>query len=335
MSHTSLPHPLGRLLVAAATAVTIFAGSAAAAATPPGSDADTVFPVTVVTKFGEIEVPAAPQRVVSVGYTDQDYLLALGVVPVGIREWYGEQPYATWPWAQDELGDATPEVLAADALNFEAIAGLEPDLIIAVGAGLTPEEYASLSVIAPTITAGPDSPQWGIPWRDGFLQVAAAVGKTADAEAIVAGIDAKFEAARTDHPEFAGLTGAVAFWWQDQPGAYATADPRSEFLVDLGFVIPAAFDELAGDSFYTSFSAEQIELLDVDVLVWVAASDTELAPIEESPLLDTLAVRQEGREVMPDETTVAAFSFNTPLSVDYLFEHLVPQLADAAASAAG
>ena len=43
---------------------------------------------------------------VSVGFSDQDTLLALGVVPVGIRDWYGDQPNAVWPWATDELGDA-------------------------------------------------------------------------------------------------------------------------------------------------------------------------------------------------------------------------------------
>ncbi|MGH3941431.1 MAG: hypothetical protein ACRDTG_22925 [Pseudonocardiaceae bacterium] len=33
--------------------------------------------------------------------SDHDYILALGVKPVGVAEWYGEYPSATWPWAQD------------------------------------------------------------------------------------------------------------------------------------------------------------------------------------------------------------------------------------------
>ena len=45
----------------------------------------------------------------SVGFTDQDFILALGVTPVGIRDWYGDQPFGTWPWAQDELGSAEPD----------------------------------------------------------------------------------------------------------------------------------------------------------------------------------------------------------------------------------
>ena len=54
----------------------------------------------------------AAARVVSVGLTEQDILLQLGVVPIAVTEWYGEKPFATWPWAEELLGDAEPEVLS-------------------------------------------------------------------------------------------------------------------------------------------------------------------------------------------------------------------------------
>lgn len=74
-----------------------------------GQPAD--FPVTVAHKYGTARVASPPKRVVTVGYNEQDFVLALGVEPVGVREWFGDQPNATWPWTQDELGDANPEVL--------------------------------------------------------------------------------------------------------------------------------------------------------------------------------------------------------------------------------
>ena len=49
-------------------------------------------------KYGDTIVPAEPQRVVVVGFTEQDILLALGVAPIATTEWYGDQPYAVWPW---------------------------------------------------------------------------------------------------------------------------------------------------------------------------------------------------------------------------------------------
>jgi iron complex transport system substrate-binding protein len=40
---------------------------------------------TIEHKFGAMEVPANPGRVVAVGYNEADFVLALGVVPVGVR----------------------------------------------------------------------------------------------------------------------------------------------------------------------------------------------------------------------------------------------------------
>src|SRR5215203_3716199 len=54
--------------------------------------AGAAFPLEVEHALGVTEVPAEPERVVTVGVTEQDVVLALGVTPVGVTEWYGEQP---------------------------------------------------------------------------------------------------------------------------------------------------------------------------------------------------------------------------------------------------
>src|SRR3712207_2799403 len=53
------------------------------------------FPVTIGNAFGTTEIPAEPQRVVTVGFNDQDFVLALGVTPVGERENLGEYDATT------------------------------------------------------------------------------------------------------------------------------------------------------------------------------------------------------------------------------------------------
>ena len=80
-------------------------GPAAPAA--PGGGAAAGFPVTIAHKYGDTTITAPPTRVVSLGYTDQDAILALSVVPVAIREFTGDQPSATWPWARDRLRVST------------------------------------------------------------------------------------------------------------------------------------------------------------------------------------------------------------------------------------
>ena len=71
--------------------------NASSGSTP--SSAPASFPTTITHAFGQTVVEAQPTRVVSVGVTEHDFLLALGVVPVAVTDWYGDQPYATWPWA--------------------------------------------------------------------------------------------------------------------------------------------------------------------------------------------------------------------------------------------
>lgn len=64
--------------------------SAPVAATDGG-----VFPVTVEHAFGSTQIAKAPQRVVSVGYTDDQAILAFGIKPVGMVDQYPNPPGKT------------------------------------------------------------------------------------------------------------------------------------------------------------------------------------------------------------------------------------------------
>ena len=295
-------------------------------ATTAAADAD-AFPVTIEHKYGSITVESEPQRVVSIGFSDQDTLLALGVKPVAIRDWYGDQPYATWPWAQDELGDAKPTVLGSAELNFEEIAALQPDLIVGVSSGMTDTDYAKLAQIAPTLAQPDDYIDYGTPWDVATELIGKAVGKPTEASALVEHVRGLYRAARTAHPEFEGATAAVSFFYNDSPGAYASQDSRSRIISDLGFTIPATFDELAGDAFYFSVSNEDISTLDTDVLIWIVASDAEIDKVKDIPVRSSLRAFSEGREVLTDELLSGAFSFGSPLSIEYVLDELVPELA--------
>src|ERR1700750_2757839 len=93
--------------------------------------------VTVKHLFGETKIAAPPKRVVSAGFTEQDDLLAVGVVPIAITNWWGDQPCGVWRWSLPKLGDAKPDVLSlADGIDVDKISALKPDLIVATNAGL-------------------------------------------------------------------------------------------------------------------------------------------------------------------------------------------------------
>lgn len=308
----------------ASTTPTPTVGTTAGTTDAPTSDA---FPVTIDHKYGTTTIDAEPERVVSVGFAEHDGLLALGVEPIAVRDWYGEQPYATWPWAQDELGDLQPEVIPAEAINFEQIAALEPDLIIGINSGMTDTEYATLSAIAPTVTQPAEFVDYGTPWREALAITGRATGRSAQAAEVTAEVESLYAGVRAEHPEFAGATAAVAFQFQGQPGAYATGDARAQMLAELGFVTPPEFDELAGDQFYFSLSAEQLPILDTDVIVWLVSDAPTIAEIRDTALRPTLRAFAEGREVVADPMLAGAFSHGSPLSIPFVLDELVPELA--------
>ena len=87
---------------------------------PKGGAEEGAFPVTITHKYGETKVEAAPERVVCVGLTDQDTLLALGIVPVGVSYWFGEKSKrGIYTWAEEAFGDAEPPTLLMNTNGVE------------------------------------------------------------------------------------------------------------------------------------------------------------------------------------------------------------------------
>lgn len=318
----------------AATAAQEAAGEAGAleADTPA---ADAAFPVVVEHKFGATEIAEEPERVVALGFTDQDALLALGVTPVAVRYWYGDEPHAVFPWAQDALGDAEPEVLEMPfgELDYEAVAALEPDLISAVYAGLTEEEHARLSQLAPTIAQASGYVDFGMPWQEMTVMVGRAVGRAQEAGRLVAEVEGRFAEARAAHPEWTGRSVAVASGPKvdGQYHVYGPEDARARVFAELGFEIPDELAEIAGEAFYGTISAEQVALLERDLVAFhqMAFVDGGRAGIEDDALLGRLDAMADGRVVYVEGELDDAFQFSTVLSLPYLLDGIVPLIEDA------
>lgn len=294
-----------------------------------GNTPDGVFPVTVEHALGTTTIEAEPQRVVTVGVTEQDFVLAVGVTPVGVTDWYGDQPYATWPWAQDELGDAQPEVLTTDdGFNYEAIAALEPDLIIGTNAGIEDDSFKKLSAIAPTIAHPADAPLYFSPWDDQARLIGAALGRGQQMESVISDIADQFAQAAADHPEFDGVSAIFlqnAFY---DGNAIAYQEGLStDFLTDLGFVIPSGLDAFATDG-QAYIPMEQLSVLNEgEVLLWGTESPDDRPNLEAEPLYNALEPVQEGKLVFTDGVTAGAIYFTSPLSLPFVLEQLVPALA--------
>jgi len=306
----------------------LLAAALVAALTISGAAAQD-FPVTVTHELGETTIPAKPERIVSVGVHEQDFLYALGIAPVGVHEWFGEYPYATWPWAEEArvAVGATPEVLQGFEISIEWVAAQQPDLILASYYGdLSQETYDLLSQIAPTIAAPPGYPAWGAPWQDELRLIAVATGTSARAEEIVAEIDAKFAAVKAARPELVGKTTAIGYNQEGVIRTYNSADTAHRFMTSLGMVIPPEYDRLAEERGHLDISTETIELIEVDAFLW----PNGIGSIGDLSVYQNTRLAKEGRSIsLEDDLLSGALSFQTPLALNYLIEIIPPLVAAA------
>lgn len=330
------PSSIRRSATVAATVLLLLlaaCGGGSEPSAPSSSAASDAFPVSIAHKFGTTTIPAEPQRIVVVGLVEQDALLSLGVVPVATTEWFGEKPGAIWPWAEAALGaGAKPQVLTStDGVQFEKVAALRPDLILGIYSGLTSEDYAKLAKIAPTVAQPKNAVDYGVSWQDLTRTVGTAVGRKTQADKVVTDVEARFAAARAANPAFAGTTGLMATTYEGYY-VYGPQDSRGRLLTDLGFTLPPGLAEVTGKEFGANLSRERTDMLDTGVLIWLVDSyDTDRAKVQADPLYSRLKVKTEGRDIYleNEELVGAATSFITPLSLPFLLDRLVPQLAAA------
>jgi iron complex transport system substrate-binding protein len=334
------PTPTPRVRWGAALAVVLALGAAACGSPVPAnpvpgatagapSAAAGVYPVTIDHRYGSTEITAEPQRVVLVGLNEQDAMLALGEVPVATSNFLDVES-GIFPWAEAALGGAPKPVLLdqTDGIPFEKVAEQNPDLIVGLYAGLTPEQYGTLSQIAPTVAQPGEN--FSISWQDTTLTLGKIFGKTAQAQKVIDDTEARFARERAAHPEFAGKS-AVTVTFYEGYYVYGADDPRGRLMTSLGFTIPTDITQfIDADGFGGNVPAERAAVLDVDTLVWVAP-DTLRAQLTGDPVYSRLEVATQGRAVFLNEndTLGKAFTFVTPLSIPYLLDGLVPQLVAA------
>jgi iron complex transport system substrate-binding protein len=298
------------------------AAAAALAAGPAGAQDSRRIPHV----FGETVLRAAPRRVVSLGYTTADPLLALGVQPVAVRRWFGDQPDAIWPWAQLLRKGPPPEVLVGDVL-VERVALLEPDLIVGIGSGISRAEYDALSGIAPVLMQSGAASFTA--WDEIVTRLGLALAREAQAAELVAATRRRFAEVRARHLSWAGRTAVAAYNFSGETGAFTGEDTRGRFLAELGFVVPAELQRLSGTrGFYAKLSPEDLSPLDADLLLWVSTTGA-VQDIVSLPMRPFLRAHREGREVLVSDVPAAALSFGSVLSLPFALAALEAEIAAA------
>jgi len=309
------------LRAGAAAGLLAFATPAACSShKPPPATAGGGGPVTITHVFGETTIPEPPKRVVSAGFTGQDDLLALGVVPVAVTNWFGDQPFGVWPWAQPKLGNAKPVVLNLDnGIQVQQIAGLKPDLIVATDAGLDQDTYQKLAAIAPTL-AQSDGYAFFEPWKDQAAAVGQAVFQPGQITSLISGVDKGFAAIADRYPQFKNKRVLLLQGKLHQDNAVATTGWRTEFLTQMGLAIAESITGLAVDQQRAFIPRDKIKsvLGAADLLIWTTESDKDQAELMANP--DVAELRS--RSVFTTKDQAGAIAYASPLSYPLVADQL-------------
>lgn len=315
---------------------------AAIAASPVSAHAQDTFPVTIEHALGTTTIDAKPERVVTWGWSAQDVVIDLGVAPVGMPFFaYGGGEDGLLPWTEAAIADAgmeMPTILPnATEPPLEAIAALAPDVIIAPYSGLTPDEYALLSNIAPVV-AYPDKP-WFVGWQDVVTLTGKALGLSAEADQLVADTQAFLEAEIAKYPDAAGTAFANVVNRNDgQVSVRLEGDPRVQLFVDVGLVSAPVPEDVAipndtGISYFVSY--ENFDKIPADMLLSFfndqkSADDfLGLDLIKLSPLVAKGAYTN----LVGEELTMAASGAVTPVSLRWGFPQVAAEVGRAATAA--
>ncbi|MGU3499514.1 ABC transporter substrate-binding protein [Mycobacterium sp. C31M] len=254
----------------------------------------------------------------TVGWNDQDDVLALGVIPVGTRSFFDN--YNDFPWVKEATDGQGVPVIPGDEINYEAIAKAKPDVIFAIYETIDKKTYDQLSQIAPTVIQSDEYPDEETPWNVQLLTIGKALGKEQQARELVDEVNSKITETKTAHPEFADKT-LVADYTSEVNAQYllGEGDPRRQLFDALGFNAQPDTGDI---------SDEKLSLLEGDVLFVNGLTKQQLAG---SPAFTRLDVVRDDRTLYAgsDSTLSGALTYSGPDALLYALEVLTPQLSNA------
>jgi iron complex transport system substrate-binding protein len=274
---------LGALGLAATLALTACgsadAGTDSAASTP--ADAD--FPRTVQHAMGQTEIPERPERVVVL-----DTALSLGVTPVGAVTTAVSEDFLTY--LADDADDVEVVGTIAEP-NLEAIAALEPDLILS---SKTRHEdlYEQLAQIAPTVFAD----RVGAVWRENFRLDAEALGLEDEAEELLAEYEADAAELGEEIGDPAGTTVSTMRFVEGVIRVYTAESFIGTVMADIGLDhLQLPTGEVAT---FAELGAEEVTQSDADIVLYSSYGSTDdsgEATVVAGPLWPRLTAVAEGR----------------------------------------
>jgi iron complex transport system substrate-binding protein len=261
----------------------------------PVKEEDTSY--TVENAMEPVTLEKTPEKVVILTNEGTEALLALGVTPVGaVQSWTGD------PWYDHIAADMEGvEVVGVESqVNVEAVAALQPDLII--GNKMRHEDiYEQLKAIAPTVYAETLRGNW----KENFELYAKAVNKVEEGNQILADYDERIEGLKTELGEDLKKEVSMVRFMAGDVRIYHKDSFSGVILEQLGFARPES--QNVDDFAEKNVTKERIPAMDGDVLFYFTyeVGDGEATELEkewiEDPLFKNLEVAKNGQVYKVDD----------------------------------
>lgn len=314
------------LLLLIAAMLMLVLAACSSAEEEPAAPAEEAEPVTIQGTNGEVTLDAPAQKVVVLEWTYAEDLLAVGVQPAGMAD---ISEYGNYVNIEPQLDDTVVDVGGRQEPNLEAIAALEPDLIIGVSFRHD-AMIDQLETIAPTVIFNPYPEDESIDlyqeMETTFLEIAKAVGKTSEGEQVLTDLEAQYEE-KAAELEAANLETKDVILTLAYSGAQApeirvfTPNSMASIILDrlgLNNVHEPDQFEIFGSS---TFNVEGlVEYEDANYLYTVPDEDNIYEnQLSGNPVWENLAFVQEGRTY---DLGADTWLYGGPLSAETLMNQI-------------
>lgn len=262
------------------------------------SENEQVESYSVTHSMGETQIEGEPKRIVILTNEGTEALLALGVKPVGaVKSWVGD------PWYDHikEQMENVEMVGTESEPNIEAIAALQPDLII--GNKMRQEKvYEQLSAIAPTVF----SETLRGDWQENFKFYAKALNLEEKGQEVMSQYESRIQNLKEQLGEKLNMEVSMVRFMAGDVRIYHKDSFSGVILNQLGFARPESQD--VDDFAEKGVTKERIPAMEGDILFYFTyeTGDDKATSLEtewlNDPLFKKLSVVQKGNIYKVDDT---------------------------------
>ncbi|OZC91589.1 hypothetical protein CH254_03505 [Rhodococcus sp. 06-412-2C] len=263
------------------------------------------YPAThaVTTQFGTVEVPDRIESVVVIdGRRDLDIALAFDLPIVGMPVETEAPPEIPGPLTEPTrmlLADGVPELYPRNTVDLEAIARVDPDLII--GRDEVIEEiYDQLSHVAPVLPVG--STGTGVSWQQDVTTIGAALNLQDEARTMIDEYATGVDQLATQYADAIADTAVLPISTSEQGGISIGRDRVTSIaLEDVGARFGSAWTAATPE---IEYGPENVTAAS-DAVAMIAAitSEEDLQAMNTNPLWTGLPAVRSDRIVRTDKFT--------------------------------